>query len=100
MKTYVKYVSEMDKTPAYPSYLEITNELRKIMKLEHDLEYYAESVDSVLGKYHMIQGLCNEIERSLSAVIYNMQHLDRETRDYISGMERSYSGFDQMEDTV
>ena len=50
MKNYVKYTSEMDKTAAYPAYLEISNSLRQIMKYQLDMEYYTDVMEDRAAK--------------------------------------------------
>lgn len=100
MKSYVPYQKEMDKTLAYAPYLEISNSLRQIMKYQLDMEYYMNILQDKGAKALMCEGFCNEIENALTQVISQMQHLDRETRDYITAQERYYYGESGMENPV
>ena len=99
MKHYVKFTQEMDKTPAYAPYLEISNSLRQIMKYQLDMEYYMDAMEDKTAASLLCSGLCKEIDQSLVSCINQLQHLDTETRDYLSAMERYY-GKNVLEDTV
>lgn len=100
MKNYVKYTQEMDKTAAYPAYLEITNSLRQIMKYQLDMEYYMDVMEDRVAAGMLCSGVCKEIEDSLARCINQLQHLDTETRNYVSAYERYYFGKNKLEDTV
>ena len=100
MKNYVKYTSEMDKTAAYPAYLEISNSLRQIMKYQLDMEYYTDVMEDRAAKAQLVLGMCKEIEDSLARCINQLQHLDTQTRDYISAMERYFYGENSLENSV